>query len=85
MPADNDAVAAAQSAATHARLLGAAETLRANINASINNTDEQADFERELAALHTQLDETTFRAEWTAGEALTMEEAIALALAREKT
>ena len=83
MPADNDAVAAAQSAATHARLSGAVETLRANINASINNTDEQANFERELAALHTQLDETTFRAERTAGEALTMEEAIALA--REKT
>jgi predicted ATPase/class 3 adenylate cyclase len=41
---------------------------------------EQADVDRELATIHTQLDEAAFTAAYSAGRALGMEEAVALAL-----
>lgn len=42
---------------------------------------EQADVDRDLAAIRTQLDETTFNAAWIEGRAMTMEQVVAYALA----
>jgi tetratricopeptide (TPR) repeat protein len=44
---------------------------------------EQADVDRDLAVIHTQLDDATFEAEQAIGRAMTMDEAIAYALSEE--
>ena len=41
---------------------------------------EQADVDRDLAAIHAQLDDATFEAEQEAGRKMTIDEAIAYAL-----
>jgi hypothetical protein len=43
-------------------------------------TNEQADVERDLAAIRTALDDATFNAAQAAGREMTVEEAIAFAL-----
>jgi predicted ATPase len=62
-----------------ARLLGAAEKLRETINA-VMMPHEQSEYVQEIARLHERLDETTLKAAWAEGRALTMEQAIALTL-----
>jgi hypothetical protein len=42
--------------------------------------DDQRDYESNLATLHAQLDEATFEAAWAEGAALTLEQAVELAL-----
>jgi tetratricopeptide (TPR) repeat protein len=71
---DGDALCAA-------RLLGAADAMRAAIDESIQPTD-RADHDRVVAAARSRLDETSFAAAWTEGSRLTQAQAIALALAR---
>ena len=66
-----------------ARLLGAAENLRETLNASMM-LPEQSEYEREVARLREQLDETTMKSAWADGRALTMDQAIALAIASEQ-
>jgi predicted ATPase/class 3 adenylate cyclase len=74
------AAAIALSQASHAvRLFGAAETLREAIGAPLPPV-ERADYERDLAGAHSQLDEAAFATAWAAGQALTLEQAIAYAL-----
>jgi len=63
-----------------ARLLGAAEAARAAANSPMW-PDEQLEYDRELAAVRAQLDEAALAREWKAGRALTLEEAVAYALA----
>ena len=43
---------------------------------------DRADYDRDVAAIRAQLDETTFAAAWAAGRALSLEQAIAEALNR---
>jgi hypothetical protein len=63
------------------RLLGAAAALRERIGAPLPPVD-RADYDRDVASAHAQLDEVTFDAAWAAGQALTLEQAIAEALNR---
>ncbi|MFL5801446.1 MAG: ATP-binding protein, partial [Roseiflexaceae bacterium] len=63
-----------------ARLFGAAEALRETIGLS-QQSDERATYDRTVAALRAQLDAAAFAAAWAAGRALTVEQAIAEALA----
>jgi len=60
-----------------ARLYGAAETLRETYGVSLNLTD-QAQYNRDLAALRQKLDAVTFNEVWQAGRALSLNQAIAL-------
>jgi len=61
------------------KLFGAAEALREIIN--IQMTDlERVEYEREVADVKANLDEKIFASLWAAGRALTMDEAIELAL-----
>ncbi len=62
-----------------ARLLGAAEVVREASGAPMT-TYEQAEYARQVAALRAQLDADSLAAEWGAGRAMTMEQAIAYAL-----
>ena len=62
-----------------ARLLGAAEALRAAIGLPLPPA-ERPDYERTVAAARAQLDEATFAAAWAEGQAMTVDEAIAEAL-----
>jgi hypothetical protein len=62
-----------------ATLLGAAETLRKTID-SVMTRMEQAEYEREVSGLRDMLGEEEFRKQWDAGRALTIEEAIQLAI-----
>lgn len=64
---------------TGARLLSAAEALRQVIHLPLPPLD-RTDYERSIAALHTQLDETDFATAWAAGRAMTLEQVIELAL-----
>jgi len=59
------------------RLYGAAETLRERYGVSLNLTD-QAQYNRDLAALRQKLDEVTFNEIWQAGRALSLDQALAL-------
>jgi hypothetical protein len=63
-----------------ARLLGAAEALRVATHVPVPPVD-QTDYERTVAAARAHLDEATFAAAWAEGRAMTLEQAIDLALA----
>ncbi len=64
-----------------ARLLSAAETLLDSIGLSLAAWPEvRADFDRYVAAARAQLDEATFKAAWAEGRAMSLDQAIALAL-----
>jgi len=65
-----------------ARLLGAEERLRQEVGSRLT-PDTQADYEDLLPQLQASLGEAAFAALWAAGHALTIEEALALALATE--
>ena len=74
------AAAIALGQASHAaRLFGSAEALREAIGAPLPPV-ERADYERDVAAARSQLDEAAFATAWAAGQALTLEQAIAYAL-----
>jgi tetratricopeptide (TPR) repeat protein len=62
-----------------ARLLGAAQALREASGAAMHPY-QLAEYERSLESLRSQLDEATFAAQWTAGRAMTMEQAVVYAL-----
>jgi hypothetical protein len=61
-------------------LFGAAEALRVAIDAP-RLPVERADYERWVAAVRAQLGAEAFAAEWAEGGAMTLEQAIASALA----
>jgi hypothetical protein len=63
-----------------ARLFGAAEALHEAIGKPLPPF-LRADYDRDVAAVHAQLDDATFDAAWAAGQALSLEQAIAEALA----
>ena len=67
-----------------ARLFGAAEATRRLIGVPLPPS-ERPHYERLVAAVRTQLDEGTFAAAWTAGQALSLEQAIAEALGEESS
>src|SRR5262249_28499712 len=60
-----------------ARLFGAAQALRGTSAAPVG---AQGDYERDLAAVRSQLDAATFEATWADGAALPLEQAVAFAL-----
>lgn len=60
-------------------LLGAAEPLRALIDSAMTVV-ERAEYEQALAALQTQLDQGKFTQAWTAGQSMSMDQAIQYAL-----
>jgi predicted ATPase/class 3 adenylate cyclase len=62
-----------------ARLFGAAEILRENINIPMNPS-ERVEYDREVNDLRANMDEATFAKCWSEGRALTMEQAIEYAL-----
>ncbi len=62
-----------------ARLLGAAEILREIIGSTIPPA-ERANYERIVAIVRNQLDETTFERAWAEGRAMAIEQAVACAL-----
>ena len=62
-----------------ARLLGAAETLRKAISLPLQEGD-RPDYDRFLAAARDALGESAFEAEWKTGGAMSLEQAIDLAL-----
>ncbi len=64
------------------RLYAASEMLRREINLSLTTSD-QADLERNLAALGEQVGQPVFAAAWAEGAAMTLEEAVASALEQE--
>ena len=61
------------------RLLAAASSLRDACGAPVQPAD-RPDYDRAVAAAQAQLGETAFSAAWAQGRALTLEQAIALAL-----
>jgi predicted ATPase/class 3 adenylate cyclase len=61
------------------RLFGAAEALRTSIRAPLTPA-ERAEHDRYLAAARARVDETAFMFAWAEGGAMTMEQAVALAL-----
>jgi tetratricopeptide (TPR) repeat protein len=61
------------------RLFGAVEPLRSRLGAS-SYTAEQIAYKRQLLVARTELGEASFDAAWTAGRAMTLEQAIAEAL-----
>jgi predicted ATPase len=63
-----------------ARLLGASEALLESMGIGLQAGDWR-DIERYVAAAREQLDEATFEAAWSEGRGMTLDEAIALALA----
>jgi len=62
-----------------ARLFGAAEVLREPVGMPLPPAYRAA-YERDVAAIRAQLDDTTLAAAWAAGRAMTLEQAIAEAL-----
>lgn len=66
------------------RLLSAAEALRARIE-STATADEQLEFDRAVARLHSMFAEPEFSSLWAQGRELTMEQAVQLALTIELT
>lgn len=62
-----------------AKLFGAAEALRKEINIAMM-PQEQIEYHREIADLRAHLDEKTFASHWAEGRAMTMEQAIEFAL-----
>jgi predicted ATPase len=65
-----------------ATLFGAAEGLRELIGLPMTPI-ERVEYEREVNDLHSNMEETSFRKAWSEGRALSMEQAIALALENE--
>jgi predicted ATPase/class 3 adenylate cyclase len=63
-----------------AQLLGAVEALREAIGSPLSPL-ERADYDHSVAAARAQLDAATFAAAWAAGRAMSLEQAIAEALA----
>ena len=62
-------------------LLGAAEAVQEGIGTSAVGVERLEDeYQRTVAWLHTQLDETAYDACWSEGCAMTMEQAISYAL-----
>jgi len=61
------------------RLFGWADAVREAIG-DRRPPDEQADVDRDMITIHSQLDETAFSAAYAEGRAMTMEQAIAYAL-----
>jgi hypothetical protein len=75
-------VAARQGQAERAaRLFGAVETLRETMGVDVPSPAWRALNERDLKDAREQLDAETFDAAWTEGRAMTLEEAVAEALA----
>jgi predicted ATPase len=66
-----------------ARLFGAAEALRDNINIPMTPL-ERVEYEREVNDLHTNMEEATFAKSWAEGRTMSMEQAIALAIENER-
>jgi predicted ATPase/class 3 adenylate cyclase len=62
-----------------ARVLGAAAALRASIGSVIDPVD-QSEYESTLASLRTRLSDERFTAIWDEGQAMTLEQAVELAL-----
>lgn len=62
------------------RLLGLLETLRTQDEGRLLRGANRLDYERTLTTAHALSNEATFATAWTAGQALTLEEAIAYAL-----
>ena len=62
-----------------ARLFGAAAALRESAGIPLPPV-QRADYERDVGAARAQVDESSFAAAWSAGRALTLEQAIAEAL-----
>ena len=62
-----------------ANLLGAAERLRQAIDSSMTSM-ERVEYEQEISALRAQMDEAALTAAWSEGRAMTMDEAITLAV-----
>ncbi|HLY25104.1 MAG TPA: adenylate/guanylate cyclase domain-containing protein [Aggregatilineales bacterium] len=62
-----------------AKLLGAADLLRDATGAPMTDY-ERVEYDGEIAALRAQLDQPTFEAEWAAGRAMTMDEAVQYAI-----
>ena len=65
--------------ASGARLCGSAESLRTLLSAPLTPID-RAYYQQTIAAIRAQLDEPAFLKAWTAGHAMTLEEAIAEAV-----
>jgi hypothetical protein len=70
---------ASEKAEQAAHLLGAAEILREKINIPMQPT-ERVEYEQEVADLRKGMDEKVFTSIWAEGRAMTMEQAIDLAL-----
>lgn len=67
-----------------ARLRGAAEALREAISLSLSLWDHTpTDYEDQLAAARSQLDEAAWEAAWSEGRTMTSEQAVEYALSRE--
>ena len=66
-------------AARGAMLLGAAEALREKIQSPVAPV-ARCEYERDLARIRDQLDSRSFAAAWAKGRAMTLEQAIELAL-----
>lgn len=66
-----------------ARLMGAAQTLRAAIGSPLP-TAEQDEYDRNLAAARTTLGEQAFTTAWEQGRAMTFEQAIEYALQNDR-
>jgi hypothetical protein len=62
-----------------ARLLGAAEALRAAIGLPLPPA-ERPDYERTVAAARAQLDEAAFATAWAQGRAMSLDQLVAYAL-----
>jgi hypothetical protein len=62
-----------------ARLLAAAQACLEAHN-EVREPQDQAEFERDLAAVRQALDETAFAAAWAAGRAMSLDRAIAYGL-----
>jgi tetratricopeptide (TPR) repeat protein len=62
-----------------ARLFGAAENLRESLNSPMMAT-ERIEYDQNVSALRAQMEESAFATAWAEGRAMTMEQAIELAL-----
>jgi hypothetical protein len=62
-----------------ARLFGAAEALRQRVNVALQPAYHAA-YKRDVAAAGAQLNDATFAAAWAAGQAMSLEQAIAYVL-----
>jgi predicted ATPase/class 3 adenylate cyclase len=67
-------------AARAARLLGAAATVR-HETGEVRYPPDRAAYERDLASVRAQLDDVAFAAAWAQGQAMSLEQAVAYALA----